>query len=97
MLPDFPFADDHPNAEGDVRAGGRCLSLAARPSSVAWEPLQRLAAVPGDSEGRIREVVHDFSQKHGLPHEQANTSSAQRAMPSGVARSIGWLQRMITR
>jgi hypothetical protein len=40
--------------------------LAARPTSVAWEPLQRLGAVPGNSEGWIGGIVHDFSQKHGL-------------------------------
>lgn len=40
--------------------------LAARPPVVAWEALQRLASAPGDSEGRIRGIVQDFSQDHRL-------------------------------
>ena len=68
--------------------------LAARPTAVAWEPLLRLAAVPGDSEGRIRGIVHDFSQSHGLFYRQV-VQGKQR----GVAcRAItDWLRRIIRR
>lgn len=41
------------------------LYLAARPPSVAWKPLQCLAAKP-DRENRIREIVHGFSKQYSL-------------------------------
>jgi len=43
------------------------LYLAARPPTVAWKPLQSLAAKE-DREGHIRRIVHDFSKRHGLSH-----------------------------